>query len=480
MPVKVELRVTKGAKKSKVYAYSGKESLVIGRSGDCAIVLPESTVSRYHCLLDIAPPSIIARDFGSRNGTYLNGRLMGKRGEGVSAEEGRKLKYNEFNVSSGDKIGLGGDAEIEVSVSIPDYCAHCLRELDKAVYRDEKNRPVCADCRGKRASDKKCGCCGRVLKDDEAAFGICDKCKENPDILVVNLLEKTDGGAEGYKKIKRIGAGGMGEVWEIKGLKSGGQYAIKVMLPRAAANLKCRMAFVREAGLLSQLHHKNILRQIRFNGEGSVYWIIMELCDGNVMDIMKKSGGKLGVGLATNITLQALDGLAYAHEASVTTVLADGSVVRAQGVVHRDFKPANLLYSGDPGRPAIKISDFGLSKAFETAGLSGHTTAGAYAGTPIFMPRRQILDYRASKPQVDLWSAAATYYFMLTGEPPRDFSDDSDVFAQVFDKPAVPIQKRNPSIPSRLAKVIDRALLETPDITLTSASAFKKEIEDAL
>jgi serine/threonine-protein kinase len=69
---------------------------------------------------------------------------------------------------------------------------------------------------------------------------------------------------------------------------------------------------------------------------------------------------------------------------------------------------------------------------------------------------------------------------MLTGEPPRDFSDDGDVYAQVFDKPAVPIQKRNPSIPSRLAKVIDRALLETPDITLRSASEFKKEIEGAL
>ena len=164
MPVKVELRVTKGAERPQVYTYSGKESIVIGRSSDCAIVLPEKTVSRYHCLLDIAPPSIVACDFGSMNCTYLNGKLIGKRGKGVSAEEGRKLKYNEFSVKSGDKIGLSTDAEIEVSVSIPDYCAHCLQEIDKVVYRDEKNRPICAECRNKRPPEKKCGGCGRVLR----------------------------------------------------------------------------------------------------------------------------------------------------------------------------------------------------------------------------------------------------------------------------------------------------------------------------
>jgi serine/threonine-protein kinase len=481
MPVKVELRVTKGAGKQKIFTYSGKECVVVGRADDCAIVLPEKTVSRYHCLLDIAPPSIAARDFGSLNGTYLNGKLIGSRGKGVSAEEGRKLRYNEFDLKSGDKIGLSADTEIEVSVAIPDYCAYCYEEIDNVVYRDEKNQPICAECRDKKAPGKKCDGCGRALEGEEVGFGICDKCKKDPDILVNNLLEKKDGGAESYKKIAHIGKGGMGEVWKVRGLKSGKYYALKLMLPKAAANKKCRQSFMREAGLLAQLNHKNILKQIHFNGESGVYWIITELCDGSVHDIMKKSGGKLGVDLATNIILQALDGLAYAHEASVATILKDGSKVRAQGIVHRDFKPANLLYLGDARRPAIKISDFGLAKAFETAGMSGLTfTKDGAGGTPGFMPRYQLKNYMISKPQVDLWSAAASYYFMLTGAPPRDFSDDEDLYKQVLDKPAVPIQKRNPSIPPRLAKVIDRALLENPDINLRSALEFKKEIEGAL
>src|SRR6202011_4671984 len=116
--------------------------------------------------------------------------------------------------------------------------------------------------------------------------------------------------------------------------------------------------------------------------------------------------------------LQALDGLQHAH----TVALADGST----GMVHRDIKPANILLARSGRDLVAKLADFGLAKAFDKAGLSGLTMTGVVEGTVAYMARQQLTQFRYVKSEVDVWSMAATLYFMLTGCFARHFTDEAD------------------------------------------------------
>jgi serine/threonine protein kinase len=133
-----------------------------------------------------------------------------------------------------------------------------------------------------------------------------------------------------------------------------------------------------------------------------------------------------------------------------------------------------------------KVGDYGLSKAFDLAGLSGHTCTGAgsfrasVAGTPAFMSREQVRNFKYARPDVDVWAAAATLYNMLTAAYPRDFTPDHDRWLTVLEREVVPIRKRNPTIPRPLAEVIDAALVETPRIGFQSAHEFRAALERVL
>jgi eukaryotic-like serine/threonine-protein kinase len=107
-----------------------------------------------------------------------------------------------------------------------------------------------------------------------------------------------------------------------------------------------------------------------------------------------------------------------------------------------------------------KIGDFGLSKAFDLAGLSGHTMSGdGFRGTPHFMCRKQVLEFQQAKPEVDIWAAAACLYYMLTSQCTRKFSK-GEGWEVLLDRDVIPIRDRNSDIPAPLAIVIDRALHE--------------------
>ena len=133
------------------------------------------------------------------------------------------------------------------------------------------------------------------------------------------------------------------------------------------------------------------------------------------------------------IIRQVLKGLAYAHEVQLSGIPAkDGRKTAVRGLVHRDVKPANIFLQRNPKGVVAKIGDYGLAKAFDLAGLSGHTVAGAVGGTPYFMPRQQVLKFKFARPEVDVWAAAASLYYMLTGNLPRDFKEEDDPWVTVL------------------------------------------------
>jgi serine/threonine protein kinase len=126
------------------------------------------------------------------------------------------------------------------------------------------------------------------------------------------------------------------------------------------------------------------------------------------------------------------------------------------------------------GKIIAKVGDYGLAKAFDLAGLSGQTLTGTQAGTPAFMPRQQLLDFKYARPEVDVWAAAACLYNMLTGSFPRDFTGDP--FLAILQNNPVPIRQRDVNIPQALAEVIDLALVEKPEIYFKTAAEFKQAL----
>ncbi|MBF0456706.1 MAG: protein kinase [Nitrospirae bacterium] len=502
MPAKVVLKVTDGSLKGTEYIFTERTTCIIGRGVDCNPRLPDdkdhSTISRHHCLLDINPPGMRVRDFGSLNGTFVNGKKIGQRDRNLAHKEALKAKFPEYDLKDGDTIRLGSTV-FQVVVSAAPVCSICSKEINGP---EAENLPpkdgqyICATCKVNKTPEapssikkdagteiKHCTNCGKEFsaKLDDSEI-LCVSCLENP----LQLIKQDESGdtviINGYKIISELGKGGMGAVYLAEQTATGRKVALKVMLSSAAVNDRAREMFLREVENTKHLKHRNVVGLIDYGNSQGTFFFTLEYCEGGSVDrIMVRQGGKLPVAEATDIILQALDGLIYAHNIKIPNVkLTNGSTITINGLVHRDIKPSNIFYTETSQGRVAKIADFGLGKAFDAAGLSGYTRTGSAAGTPVFMARQQVINFKYSKPEADVWAMAATYYFLLTGRFPRDFPKGKDPWYIVLQTSCIPIQKRNPAIPEKLAGVIDMALIDRPEITFKTAEAFKCALEDVL
>jgi len=467
MPIKITLKVIQGKLTGEKFTFEEYTNCIVGRNHDKnrGIRVPNDQhhrhISRNHCLLDINPPDIRVRDFGSLNGTYVNGKKIGQRDKNQSAQEGTKLVFSEHDLKNGDEIKLA-DTVFRV-------------EIDAAVV----STPKCAKC-GKEVSNE-------IGTHREGKY-ICRNCRNDPSKVMKKLLEQANAGEneliaiQGYTIIKEIGRGDMGAVYLASHDQTGEQVALKVMFPQVAANQKATENFLRETENTKALCHSNIVQLKNYGNSKGSFFYTFEFCElGNLEHFMKQRGGTLSIDLACNITLQALTGLEYAHRAKIPEVkLKDGTMFDGRGLVHRDLKPANIFLSGNSASPIAKVGNFGLAKSFEIAGLSGQTRTGSAAGTPCFLPRQQVINFKYAKPEVDVWAMAACLYYMLTGAYPRTFIKGQDMWKTVLQTDAVPIQQRNSSIPPKLAQVIDAALEDNPSIKIKSATEFKLALENVL
>ncbi len=498
MPAQVNLQVTRGALKGQSYEFSERATCLIGRAEDCHPRLPDDeahrTISRHHCLVELNPPAARIRDFGSLNGTYVNGRKIGQRKLGQSLSEAAGVAYPEHDLHNGDVVTLGG-TDLAVAIEVPPRCADCGIELSPAPQPGDQAR--CESCRRRaeaarspEPSPAACAVCGRTGGDAEQlnSMAICSSCRKDPAGIIKALLMAARQGRkeltaiEGYTVLRELGRGGMGAVYLARHERTGDQVALKVMLPQVARDPEAEKRFLREAQLTKRLRHRNLVHLYDLGSAQGTFFFTLELCDlGAVDELMQRRGGRLEIDEAMAISLQVLDGLHYAHHVIVDRVeKADGGVGRAQGLVHRDLKPGNIFLAGGSGGPIAKIGDYGLGKAFDIAGLSGFTMTGSAAGTPTFMPRQQVINFKYAKPEVDVWAAAASLYAMLTGAPPRDFSAGKDPWRVVLQDAPVPIRKRAPAIPKKLATVIDAALQDNPTITFTSAMELRQALQRAV
>jgi pSer/pThr/pTyr-binding forkhead associated (FHA) protein len=430
MSAKIILTVTEGKLQGQKFIFDSRTSCIIGRAADCYPQIPNdeyhSTISRYHCLLDINPPDIRIRDLGSLHGTYVNEKLIGQRPIEKTFPEKNQPNYREYDLQDGDRIKL----------------SHTIFQV---TIEQTKKLPSTKD----------------INQNPVNKFNLVEIIKGL--FRRANTGEKNLSGMRGYDIVSKLGEGGFSEVFLARHQASSKLVALKVMLPKVAVNDRLREMFLREIKNTKKLNHPHVIKLWDYCFAEDMFFFVLEYCHGGtVLDLIKLRGGKLEIKEAVPIILQVLDALDYAHS--------------KQGLVHRDIKPANIFLTVTAsGENIAKLGDYGLAKAFDLAGLSGQTMTGTQAGTPLFMPRQQVLNFKYVKPEVDVWATAATFYYMLTGTYPRDFSN-TDPFLAILQTQPIPIRKREPSIPKSLAELIDLALIDNPKIHFKNALAFKNAL----
>lgn len=502
MPAKVILLAVQGPIEGTKYRFDDQLLCMTGRAETCMLQLTGDAaagVSRQHCMFDIKPPHATLFDLESRNGTYVNGQRI------TGEDHPEKIKSRELK--SGDLIRIGSNV-FEIKLFPAAKCCICGEELpdDPPETTNITQRIICPDClaqgrllptatpqpSAKTIKFKVCHLCGARIasqtQDNKTVF-TCEDCKarqkHNPmQTFHIPELQSRGGSmliVKGYRAIKQLGRGGMGAVYLAENVDSLERVALKILLPEIACMEQCREDFIREANNLRSLRHPNIvaLKECDYNS-GSLYLALEYCSEGNLREYLKRTGQSLTVTLALDLTCQLLDGLEYAHNVRLEQIsFLDAQTYTVNGLVHRDIKPANIFLARQDGALTAKISDFGLAKAFDMAGISGCTKTGDFSGTLGFIPKQQFLNYKYAKPEVDVWSAAATLYYMLTGKAPRSFNSNTREVMHTFSHPPIPIREYNPFVPENLAQLIDFALDDRGDqLNFKSAAQLKFAIRE--
>ena len=259
-----------------------------------------------------------------------------------------------------------------------------------------------------------------------------------------------------YEVTEVIGQGGMGIVVKAYDPALHRVVAVKVLAPYLAHNPQARKRFVREAQAIAAVSHDHVITIHAIDESPEQPKIVMQYIAGQSLQQKIDAEGSLDLKEILRIGMQTVAGLAAAH---------------AQGLVHRDVKPSNILLEN--GIQRVKLTDFGLARAVDDASL---TQSGAIAGTPQYMAPEQAngdaVDYRA-----DLFSLGSVMYAMCVGHSPFRASTTMGVLKRVCHDPARPIQELNADIPDWLCAIIMKLLAKKPEERFQSAKAVAELLE---
>jgi len=270
-----------------------------------------------------------------------------------------------------------------------------------------------------------------------------------------------------YRLKKRIGKGGMGEVWSAWHAALRRDVAIKLLRPESSSDVAAVERFEREVAATAELSHPNTIRVFDYGvTEDGIWYYVMELLDGEDVKRLVERLGPLPQQRAAHIAHQTIRALAEAHQ---------------RGIVHRDVKPENIFVTSAGGESDIvKVLDFGIAKS--TLGESDHalTRTGAVVGTPAYMSPEAARSTQTDS-RSDIYSLGAVFYFMLTGHPPFEREGFTELLmAQINDHPAPIEDLLGRPIRPDLNRIVMRCLEKDPGDRYQDAVELADDLQACL
>jgi hypothetical protein len=296
-----------------------------------------------------------------------------------------------------------------------------------------------------------CAWCGQALPDarppDTAAYTPAEDSLASPPASAVaetrvaatqaDAAEPVPQTVGSYRLVRRLGKGGMGTVFEAEEATTGQHVALKLIRADCVASQEAIERFRQEGRLASLVAHPRCVFVLAADEEAGRPYIVMELMPGQTLHDLVHKQGPLPPEQAVAKILDVIDGLLEAHEL---------------GVIHRDVKPSNCFLDAE-GR--VKVGDFGLSKSL--VGGTQLTRTGAFLGTPLYASPEQIRSQPVDQ-QGDVYSVAATLYFLLVGRAPFQGGDAAATLARIVADDPPPLRSHDRSLARTLDEIVLKGL----------------------
>jgi serine/threonine-protein kinase len=286
-------------------------------------------------------------------------------------------------------------------------------------------------------------------------------------VELFDLLGTTIGSK--YRLDRLLGVGGMGGVYAATPTAGGDQVAIKVLsVADPTARDRIAKRFAREARAVSALRCPHIITVLDAGTDGARPYLVMELLEGEDLGQRLRRDARIALPDVLHIAKQVLIALGAAHQG---------------GVVHRDLKPDNVFITKKDGDAAFcKLLDFGMSKMMPGEGQTlalALTKKGMAVGTPFYMAPEQARALPDVDGRVDLWALGAIVFECLAGRPPFVASSQEQVLIAICTTDAPDVRALRPEVPSKVSKLIARALTRDRAQRFQSASHMLVALDDA-
>ena len=264
-----------------------------------------------------------------------------------------------------------------------------------------------------------------------------------------------------YEVRSLIGRGGMAEVWEAWDRRLERTVALKILHPVLAADPAARLRFEAEARSAGRLSHPNIVSVYDTGEDSGRPWMVMERLQGQTLATRIAEGGPIEVAEVARIGVEVASALEAAHGA---------------GIVHRDVKPANILFA-EGG--VAKVADFGIAKAADAAADSSLTATNAVLGTPAYLAPERAQGGSASAAS-DIWSLGVVLYEALAARKAFAGSNPLEVALAAREPPKLALRAARPDAPAALVAAIERAMAVDPAQRFGSAGEFAAALRAAV
>ena len=260
-----------------------------------------------------------------------------------------------------------------------------------------------------------------------------------------------------YELQRRVGRGGMAEVYLARDRLLDRPVAIKILFPEFATDPSFVARFRREAQSAANLNHPNIVGVYDWGKERGTYYIVMEYVDGRSVSDILRADGPLEAKRAAGIAADVAAALGFAHR---------------KGVVHRDVKPGNVLITSNG---EVKVADFGIARAMTSSSEENLTQTGSVMGTATYFSPEQAQG-KPVDPRSDLYSLGVVLYELSSGKPP--FSADSPVAIAYkhVQEPVPSLREKVPGVPEAYEAITLKALAKEVDDRYQDAAELRADL----